>query len=100
MWISFKPLIVLDLRKHHIPNMLRQNIELPIELAKHVCQVPIGNWTIWMYFALLAWDCWPTILVPDLLWRHRMMTYVPPNMPPTWDYLQGNATIVPRGELE
>ena len=53
--ITFKRLIVGHLRKLYNPNILLGNIEF----AKEVCQVPIGNWAIWMYSAL-AWDCWPT----------------------------------------
>lgn len=58
-----------------------RNIRLQIFCLKHwngeIC-LPSSQWKLSSLDVLYAgsWDSWPTILVPDLLWRRRMMTYM------------------------
>ena len=58
-----------------------RNIRLQIFCLKHwngeIC-LPSSQWKLSSLDVLCAssWDSWPTILVPDLLWRRRMMTYM------------------------
>ena len=63
--------------------------KFPLEI---ICQVPIGNCPIWMYFAL-AWDSWPTqfwflICFGDVAWWHICRSlhtdYLQDILRPTW----------------